>query len=72
MKKFKGSFTVEAAYILPLVLSCICIVISLSISLHEEVRVQVETQAKEVPADMVKCMYRREFVKELFGELYED
>lgn len=62
----------EAAYILPLVLSCICIAVGVGISLHEEVRMQVEAQKKEETIDMIKCMYRSEFVKELFGELYED
>ncbi len=62
----------EAAYILPLVLSCVYIAVGVGILLHEEVRVQVEIQAKEETVDMVNCMYRREFVKELFGELYED
>lgn len=72
MKKYKGSFTIEAAYILPLILFCICIVIEMGISLHQEVRAQVETQMENKPLDMVKCMYRREYMKELLGEFYED
>lgn len=72
MKEYRGSFTVEAAYIMPLILLCICIAIEAGISLHEEVRMQVVSQMETEPADMVNFMYRREFVKELFGELYED
>lgn len=72
MKKYKGSYTVEAAFILPLFLFCICIVIEMGVVLHQEVQTRVESQMKEEPLDMVKTMYRREYIKELFGVLYED
>lgn len=72
MKKYKGNFTIEVSYILPLLLFCICAVIELGIMLHQEVRIWVETQSEEKPLDMVKAMYHREYVKELFGEFYED
>lgn len=72
MKKYKGSFSIEASYIVPLILFCICVVIEMGIALHQEVRAKVETQAQKEVTDMVKAMYRREYVKELFGEFYED
>lgn len=72
MKKYKGSFTIEAAYILPLILFCICIAIEMSVSLHGEVRMLVETQRENQPLDIVEYMYRREYVRELLGEVYED
>ena len=72
MKKYKGSYTVEAAFILPLLLFCICIAIEMGVVLHQEVQSRVELQAKKEPLDMIEAMYRREYIKELFGELYED
>ena len=72
MKKYKGSFTVEASYILPVVLACILVAVDLGISLHEEVQAQVEAQMEKEPFDMVKAMYQQEYIKELLGEFYED
>lgn len=72
MKLYRGSFTVEGAYIIPLVLLCFCIAINAGISLQEAVKEQALAQAKEEQADIIACMYRREFVKELLGDLYED
>lgn len=72
MKKYKGSYTIEAAFILPLILICICIAIEMGVVLHQEVQTRVESQMKKEPLDMVKAMYRMEYIKELFGELYED
>ena len=72
MKRYKGSYTVEAAFILPLLLACICIAIETGVVLHQEAQMRVENQTKKEPLDMVEDMYRREYLKELFGELYED
>lgn len=72
MKKYKGSFSMEASYILPIILACILVVIDLSVLLHEEVHVRVEMQMEKASVDMVKAMYRREYIKELLGEYYED
>ena len=72
MKKYKGSFSMEASYILPIILACILVVIDLSVLLHEEVHVRVKMQMEKASVDMVKAMYRREYIKELLGEYYED
>lgn len=72
MRKYKGSFTVEASFILPLILLCICVVIELGITLHQEVRMQVAEKAKEETMDMIDAMYHREYLKELLGAFYED
>jgi len=72
MKAHKGSFTVEAACIFSLILMCICVAIWSSIALHEEIRLQIIEQEKQAPLDTIKCMYRREFLKEVFGEWDED
>ena len=72
MKKYKGSFSMEASYILPIILACILVVIDLSVLLHEEVHARVEMQMEKASIDMVKAMYRREYIKELLGEYYED
>ena len=72
MRRYKGSFTIEAALIFPLVLACIYIAVVSGISMHKEVCIQVEELEKRKPIDMVKCMYRKEFIKDIFGEEYED
>ena len=72
MRKYNGSFSVEASYIIPLILFCICIVVELGVTLHQEVQTEVKTQMEKAPLDMVKAMYRREYVKELLGAFYED
>lgn len=68
MKKYKGSFTIEAVFVLPLILTCICMVITMGIDLYQEVRKQAELQVGKETLDMVKGMYQREYVKELFGD----
>ena len=72
MKNYKGSFTVEASYILPLILFCICVIVELGVVLHQEVLAEVEAQMEQEPLAMVKAMYRREYVEELLGAFYED
>ena len=68
MKTYKGSFTVEAACIFPLVLMCICLAIRSGIFLHEEFRMQIMEQEESAPLDLVKGMYQRVFVKDILGE----
>lgn len=62
----------EATFILPLILLCICIAVETGVALHQEVQMLVEEQAEQKTLDMVKTMYRREYIKELFGAFYED
>lgn len=68
---YKGSFTIEAALILPLVLSCFCIAAGAAVSLHNEICVQIQEQNKKESVNLIKGMYRRTYVKELLGNLYE-
>ena len=72
MKECQGSFTIEAAFITPLLLFCICLAIELGISLHNEVKILALSQMDHKPLDLVSAMYRRELVEELLGELYEN
>ena len=72
MRKYKGSFTLEASYILPIILLCICIVISLGASLHNEVCKRVEMQSQKERTDVIAAMYRYEYIEELLGEWNED
>lgn len=68
MKNMRGSFTLEAAYIMPLILSVMLSVITMGISLHEEVKQRVEAQEKQESIDAVKAIYRAEWLKELLEE----
>lgn len=71
MKYYRASLSIEAAYIMPLVLLCLFFPIWLGIDLQDEVKELVHAQQQEEITDIVFCMYRKEFVKELLGELYE-
>ena len=75
MKRYQGSFTVEAAIILPIILFCICLVIELGVSMHNEVKIQVGEQIQQKKIDMIKCMYRKEwlesFVENFTGNVAE-
>lgn len=62
----------EATFILPLILLCICIAIEMGVALHQEVQMLVDEQTEQKTLDMVKTMYRREYIRELFGAFYED
>jgi len=68
VRRYKGSFTLEATYVLPVILICICIVADLGVSLHKGVCTQVEVQSEKEMLDVITTMYRREPIKELFGE----
>jgi len=68
MKLCKGSYTIEAAFIFPVVLFCICIVIEVGISLYQDVCAEAMKQGNKEPLDLISAMYRRELVKDLFGE----
>ena len=68
MRRYRGSFTLEASYILPIILLCICIVIGLGVSLHKTVCMQVEIQSQKETADLIGAMYRYIYIEGLFGE----
>ena len=72
MKNYQGSFTIEAACIMPIILFCICTTIEIGISLHQEIKEQVFLEMEKTPIDMVEGMYRKEFAKEILGEVYEN
>ena len=72
MKKYKGSYTLEAACIFPLALFCICAAIWSGISLCEEVRLKAIKQEENASVDMIKSMYKRELIRDMVGEWYED
>lgn len=73
MKKvYKGSFSIEAACMVPLVLVCFGLAIESGINLHEEVKMQIIKQEETEMLDAIGCMYRRELIKDVIGDWYED
>ncbi len=56
---------------MPLILLCLFFPIWLGLNLQNEIKEQVHAQQQEEITDIVSYMYRKEFVKELLGELYE-
>lgn len=72
MKSYKGSFTIEAACVFPIILFCIFIAIDVGINLYQEVKQEAMRQMEEKKLDLISVMYRREFLKELFEEEYEN
>ncbi|MBR5127436.1 MAG: pilus assembly protein [Roseburia sp.] len=71
MRWCKGSFTVEAAVVFPIVLLCICSVIILGTELCDEVDITAEQYGKSETIDLIQSMYRREIIEDLLGEEYE-
>ena len=71
MRWCKGSFTVEAAVVFPIVLLCICSVIIMGMELCDEVGITAEQYGKSETIDLIQIMYRREIIEDLLGEEYE-
>lgn len=72
MRAYKGSLTIEAAFVFPIILFCICTTIDVGITLYQEVKQETVSQMESKKLDLVSVMYRRELVKELFEKKYED
>lgn len=69
MKKCRGSFTVEAAVIMPLFLFMILAVVFMSVDLYQEtISVVVEVNNKK-QIDIVSVMYHMDSVKKLISDL---
>ena len=72
VKQCRGSFSLEAALIFPLIMLCFCLAIQIGINLQEEIKEQTEAFMKKEPLNIIACMYRKEYFEEVIGELYED
>lgn len=72
MRAYRGSFTIEAACVFPIILFFVCITIDVGIILYQEIKQEAMSQMENEKLDLISVMYRRELVKELLGEEYED
>lgn len=72
MKTLRGSFSVEAAIIMPLVLSVIVIAITSAVSLHEETKEIAEQVVAGERWDPVEMMYDLDLLKSILGEKGEN
>lgn len=72
MNVYKGSFTVEAAYIVPLILMSIYIVIISGITLHNEVKNKAILIKEEKVVELVSYMYRKELIEDILGAWNEN
>ena len=72
MRGYKGSFTIEAVYIIPLILMCICIAIESGITLYNEVKSKALSVKEEEMMDLVSYFYRKELIENVLGAGYED
>lgn len=72
MKVYKGSFTIEAACMIPLIFMCICIAIESGITLHNEVKNRALLVREEDAIDLISYMYRKELIENVLGVGYED
>ena len=72
MREYKGSFTVEAACVIPLIFLCICIAIESGITLHSEVKNKALLVNEEETVNIVSYMYRKELIEKVLGVWYED
>ncbi len=65
MKRYRGSFTVEATFIMPLILICICIAIESGVILYQEVKNTAEQIKEERQEKLMDAMYRKELLEDL-------
>lgn len=72
VKRCKGSFSLEAALIFPLIMFCFCVAIQAGISLQTELRNQSAEAERKESLDIIECLYRKEYAKKVIGEIYED
>jgi len=72
MREYKGSFTVEAACVMPLIFLCICIAIESGFTLHNEVKSKALLIREEKTVDIVSYLYRKELIEKVLGVWYED
>lgn len=69
MKKYKGSFTVEAAVIVPLFLLLFVAVISISVDLYQDTVSLVAEISSKKQVDAVSAMYHIDSIKKLISDL---
>ena len=69
MKYLKGSFSVEAAIIVPLFLFLMVHAIELGIQMTEEVIEKAEVLNNQKKTDVIACMYHLEKFNELLEEI---
>lgn len=65
MRKYRGSFTIEAAFIMPLIFLCICIAIKSGVTLYQEVKNTSEQIIEENQEELIDYMYRKELLESL-------
>lgn len=65
MKMYRGSFTIEAAFIMPIILGCICIAIKSGVTLYQEVKNITEQIIEEKQEELIDSMYRKELLESL-------
>lgn len=65
MKKYKGSFTIEAAFIMPIIFLCICTAIKSGVVLYQEVKHTAEQIREEKQEELIDYMYRKERLESL-------
>lgn len=69
MMRRKGSFTIEAAIIIPLLLMLIVIVVSIAVDLYQETAELAEEIGEKERMSLITAMYHIDSIKELIFEL---
>ena len=72
MKCYKGSFSIEAALILPVVLMCLILPIGLGVELHQDVKTRAIHIQQEGVMDVIGEMYRKEWVENFLKGFLEE
>ena len=67
--KMRGSFSIEASLIVPLVIAVFVLALRTGIDLYEETRVQAEKMKTEVSFDVVDTMYLLDEITDI-GDLF--
>lgn len=72
MKTCKGSFTIEASFIVPLVLFLMAIAMDTAIILFEETKAQALEYIDEEQIDIVNTLYHIENLETIFSKWTDD
>ena len=69
---WNASFTIEAAYIMPVVLMCLFMPIWIGIENYGQIKKWVEKQMQEQTMDVIAAMYRQDYMEEIGTKWNED
>jgi len=72
VKGLQGSFSVEAAFILPMVLMCLFLPIQVGLEMHQDIKTRAVNIQQNDVVDVISGMYRKEWMENFLEGLSEE